>query len=485
MLVTGASRLRGKLGRLGHLAKVTLAIATRSSRRRRLTLRRVHYLYLTCQRGCGGGSFLVKLVANNIPSCSMRRHTTQLRVTPRRGQVLFLVRVGRPSRVVKRVLGGLFPSRAGTCVIPISGRQLTMLCPFRRAGSSGSSTSRRTERLTRTVISALGTRTLTRIRISFDRVVPSLLRLSKTFHRTDLTLGIKGLFCPRRAIFPCGRLKVKHLVCRLPTSLYRDFLRRIFLSRVPSGLSSRALLAVGHFLRGGLGVTRASHRLRVRHGALVCHLRRVRGHANLSLERFRSTVAFGVTAVIVGCLRTRGKGGYATIWLVCVGCCVEGSLWLVGSTLYRRVMTEGSGPVSFVVHVLVVMIVITITVMKVPFLKFFTFTLTTVLTLLTCCFTFPLLGIRCRCSLLGRSLSVSTVCDGRGEGSGVGLSVRGTRVVTPGKSRQLSSCRPRTAYSFSSKGTGTGVFTVVVPVGRGVAYICVRPSRGVVRRVGR
>lgn len=107
-------------------------------------------------------------------------------------------------------------------------------------------------------------------------------------------------------MFKCGRLKVNELVCRLPISVYRVFVSRVFGRRALSSVSRRALVAVHAFFRGGLGLSRASERLCMREGALICHFRGLREGFKLSVHTFRSTLAFGLTVVIISCVGCSG-----------------------------------------------------------------------------------------------------------------------------------------------------------------------------------
>lgn len=197
-----------------------------------------------------------------------------------------------------RDIGDLFNKGDESFVATISRGDVVVIGRLRRKRNCP-----RVSGLTRAVVSALSLGGSNRsIRVTCNAVIGRLGRISHSCGRTHVTLSMNGVFFKSERIVTCDSLKVKQLVCRLPVPLYGVFVHRVFSGGSPSSFSRRALIAVSGFFRGDLGMSRASHRLCVREGALMCHLSGLRGDANLSLEIFRSTVAFGVTLVIIQCV---------------------------------------------------------------------------------------------------------------------------------------------------------------------------------------
>lgn len=264
-----------------------------------VTTFRVRDLLMTCGRHFSGSGFVGGLLLSGLLLISVCGHTGGLRVSARMGHIVFVVRASRRgSDTTLSGIEGLLKKGSESFVATIS-RGGVVIIGRLSSGSNGG----RLRGVTGRVLSALRTRKNSRrVRVTCKAVMDSVGRMSGSCGRTGLTLSMNGVFFSRGSVITCAALKVNHLVCRLPLPLYGVFVGRVFRTGSPSSFSRRALAAVGGFFRGDLGMSRASERLCVREGALMCELSGLRGDANLSLHIFRSTVAFGVTLVMMGCV---------------------------------------------------------------------------------------------------------------------------------------------------------------------------------------
>lgn len=257
-----------------------------------------------CSRGCSHSGFVGGIVLSGVLPNSVCLGTERLRFGDRISHIYLLVGVISGASISTcSVIRGLFPSGSGSFIVGVGRIRVTLIG---RVGPSARDHSLRG--LTDSVSSALSDRFCARYIINVNAAIANVGSLTEDFGRTRSTLRITGMFSASHAVMDCSGLNVTHLVCRLPAALYRVFLGRIFGHNSVRDLSRRALFAVRHFFRGGLGISRASEGLFMREGALICELRGVGGLANLSLHRFRSTVIFGMTLVIGGCLGTDPAG---------------------------------------------------------------------------------------------------------------------------------------------------------------------------------
>lgn len=258
---------------------------------------RVRGLLITCGRQFSGSGFVGGLLLSGLLLISVCGHTGGLRVSVRIQHMMFVIRAGeRGSNGRLRGVEDLFNNGSGSFIATISRGGVVMIGRLTRGRACSS-----LEGATRIVLGLFESRT-SKMRVTCNAIVGRLGRISHSCGRTEVTLSIKGVFFRREGVVTCSRLKVNHLVCRLPVPLYGVFVGRVFSNGSPSSFSRRVLSAVGGFFRGDLGMSRASERLCVREGALMCELSGLRGDAKLSLEIFRSTVAFGVTLVMIGCV---------------------------------------------------------------------------------------------------------------------------------------------------------------------------------------
>lgn len=251
-------------------------------------------------RGFSESGFIGGIVLSGVLPKSVCVGDHRLRFGGSTAEIIFVVHIPRGASIsIFSIVRGFFPSGTGSFIVGMGRASVTLIGrihPGIRVGSLRG--------LTHSVYSALSARFCYGTIINVNAYMANIGRLTHSFGRTRISLRINGIFSARRPVTDCRGLNVTHLVCRLPAALYRVCLGRIFGTNSVRSLSRRALFAVRGFFRGGLGISRADHGLFIREGALICELRGVGGVANLSLERFSSTVMFGITLVIGGCLRS-------------------------------------------------------------------------------------------------------------------------------------------------------------------------------------
>ncbi len=251
-----------------------------------------------CSRGCSHDGFVGGVVLSGVLPNSVCVGTHRLCFGDSISHAIVVVHTLRSGSIsICSIIRGLFPSGSGSFIVDVGRDSVTLIGRATRDVSPGA-----VRGVTTAVTSAVSNRFCARIIVNVNAAIGGLGSLTHSFGRTRTSLRINGMFSARGAVISCSGLNVTHLVCRLPAALYRAFLGRMFGHNSVRDLSRRALFAVRHFFRGGLGISRASEGLFIRHGALICHLRGVGGVANLSLHRFSRTVMFGVTLVMGGCL---------------------------------------------------------------------------------------------------------------------------------------------------------------------------------------
>lgn len=239
--------------------------------------------------------FLYELIYGRIPGHEVRDMAARFHIVPDERRILYFLKARAPvDGIVMEILRNLFPPATRTYLIQTDQLHVAILQTLKKR-----TTPDMVHRTACMIADTINTEALVSVKISYSRFIETLEDVPSAFQDVDLALKIGDMFHFEQTIYPCSRLGVGQLICRLPVTVCENYLKEIFGDPIPDTLDDDLLHAANVFFRNNLNIAETARQLHMHRNTFIYRLEQIEKNTGLDLRLFEDAMNFKIASMIM------------------------------------------------------------------------------------------------------------------------------------------------------------------------------------------
>lgn len=226
--------------------------------------------------------FFRNLILGTLLPGEISEQARQLRLNSEARRAVFLVKAKENGRdTVLDILRSLYGGPAGGVLFKAEpGTYVYIRTLGEREGTE------QMEEIGRNIIDVINTEGMQDAYLSFGTPVTELASLPRSHEEAWTAMKAGRIFFREKHVISYDRLGIGRLICSLPMSLCRQFLREVFAQAEPKELDEEALTTIRQFFEDSLNVAETARHLYIHRNTLVYRLDKLQKGLGLNIRNF-------------------------------------------------------------------------------------------------------------------------------------------------------------------------------------------------------